>query len=187
MEAFILVIIGVVMAGLLVWLRHAFLSFRGQNPADYEGLGPEFDLRDQLSGDLICEGVIYGPTGRVTSRFVARMRGEWDGNRGVLNEDFRYDNGAVQERAWYLTLGENGRFTSRAEDIEGIGEGRQSGPTVRLDYRIRLPEDSGGHLLTAVDWMYLLENGTIINRSQFRKYGLKVAELVATIRKEDRT
>jgi hypothetical protein len=30
--------------------------------------------------------------------------------------------------------------------------------------------------------MYLVENGTIINRSQFRKYGIKVAELVATMR-----
>ena len=32
------------------------------------------------------------------------------------------------------------------------------------------------------DWMYLMENGTIINRSQFRKFGVKVAELVATMR-----
>jgi hypothetical protein len=30
--------------------------------------------------------------------------------------------------------------------------------------------------------MYLAPNGTIVNRSQFRKYGLKVAELVATLR-----
>ena len=30
--------------------------------------------------------------------------------------------------------------------------------------------------------MYLLENGTIMNRSQFRKFGVKVAELVATMR-----
>jgi hypothetical protein len=27
-----------------------------------------------------------------------------------------------------------------------------------------------------------MENGTIINRSQFRKFGIKVAELVATMR-----
>jgi hypothetical protein len=30
--------------------------------------------------------------------------------------------------------------------------------------------------------MYLLENGVIMNRSQFRKFGFKVAELVATMR-----
>ena len=30
-----------------------------------------------------------------------------------------------------------------------------------------------------------MENGTIINRSQFRKFGIKVAELVATMRRVD--
>jgi len=33
------------------------------------------------------------------------------------------------------------------------------------------------------DWMYLTENGTVMNRSQFRKFGIKVAELVATMRR----
>ncbi|MCY4179023.1 MAG: DUF3833 family protein, partial [Litoreibacter sp.] len=53
----------------------------------------------------------------------------------------------------------------------------------QLLYKIKLAEDAGGHVLDAVDWMYLVENGTIINRSQFRKFGIKVAELVATMRK----
>jgi hypothetical protein len=30
--------------------------------------------------------------------------------------------------------------------------------------------------------MYLAPNGNIVNRSQFRKFGIKVAELVATMR-----
>ena len=49
-------------------------------------------------------------------------------------------------------------------------------------YTIKLPDSAGGHALDVVDWMYLTENGVIINRSQFRKWGIKVAELVATMR-----
>jgi hypothetical protein len=52
--------------------------------------------------------VIYGPTGRVTSRFVADMEARWDGNRGVMTERFRYDGGAVQDREWTLELGNDG-------------------------------------------------------------------------------
>ena len=37
-------------------------------------------------------------------------------------------------------------------------------------------------MLTTTDWMYLGPNGAIVNRSQFRKFGLKVGELVATMR-----
>jgi hypothetical protein len=67
----------------------------------------------------------------------------------------------------------------------GTGTGMQKGPAVLLEYRIRLPEESGGHVLDATDWMYLVDNGTIMNRSQFRKFGITVAELVATMRKKD--
>jgi hypothetical protein len=40
-------------------------------------------------------------------------------------------------------------------------------------------------VLNTVDWMYLTPNGTIMNRSQFRKFGIKVAELVATMRPKE--
>jgi len=51
-----------------------------------------------------------------------------------------------------------------------------------MNYRIRLEPQAGGHVLSVTDWMYLLDNGTLMNRSEFRKFGLKVAELVATLR-----
>jgi hypothetical protein len=35
--------------------------------------------------------------------------------------------------------------------------------------------------------MYLMSNGSIMNRSQFRKFGIKVAELVATMRPADQS
>jgi hypothetical protein len=52
-----------------------------------------------------------------------------------------------------------------------------------LRYRIRLAPEAGGHTLDVIDWMYLMENGTIMNRSLFRKFGIKVAELVVTMRR----
>jgi hypothetical protein len=45
-----------------------------------------------------------------------------------------------------------------------------------------MPESAGSHVLDTVDWLYLAPNGNIINRSQFRKFGIQVAELVATMR-----
>ena len=64
----------------------------------------------------------------------------------------------------------------------GIAEGYASGSSIRMSYRIRLPEDSGGHVLSVTDWLYLCENGTLMNRSVMRKFGFKVAELIATMR-----
>lgn len=157
-------------------------GFRSQRLADFAGKGPQFDPRQHLSGPILCEGMIYGPLGRLTSRFVADMEGRWTGNRASLTEEFTYDSGARQNRAWALTLGNNGAIRAEAEDIVGPGIGRCEGPACQMRYRLRLPAEAGGHLLDVEDWMYLAPNGTILNRSQFRKFGVKVAELIATMR-----
>lgn len=177
------ILMALIFVGLLCALvLPCFMGFRAQRSQDYATLGPKFDARIHLSGPILCEGVIYGPLGRVTSRFVAEMHGIWHGNSGTLSESFRYDSGAQQERAWALTLGQGGALTATADDLVGPGIGQVSGAAVQMRYKIRLPDASGGHVLTVVDWMYLMPNGTIINRSQFRKFGIKVAELVATMR-----
>ncbi|MCV6594651.1 MAG: DUF3833 domain-containing protein [Silicimonas sp.] len=174
-------LLGALAMAALVWLIQRRFTFLAQSPEDY-ATGPSFDLREHLNGAIACDGVIYGPTGRVSSRFTAEFDARWEGNEGRMTERFFYDSGTVQDREWHLSLGAGGAITARAEDLVGPGQGVQSGSGVRLAYRIRLPESAGGHVLDVVDWMYLLENGTIVNRSQFRKFGIKVAELVATMR-----
>ncbi len=168
----------------LAFLGFARLAgFSAQRPSDYAGSEPAMDIRHHLDGPIRCEGVIYGPLGRVNSRFVARMEGRWDGPSGLLDEHFRYATGTEQHRQWRLTMGNDGSVRAQADDIIGTGIGWQEGASLQLKYRIRLPESAGGWVLDVTDWMYLCENGTIINRSQFRKFGIKVAELVATMRR----
>ncbi len=185
MDTLMLILLGAALTGALLLIAGRFAGFRAQAPADYAGQEPRFDLREHLNGPILCEGVIYGPLGRVSSRFVADMEARWDGDTGVMTEHFRYDSGATQTREWRLTLGEGGVIRAEAEDVEGTGQGWASGPSVLLRYRIRLPDNAGGHVLDTTDWMYLCDNGTVINRSQFRKFGIKVAELVATMRRKD--
>ena len=182
MELFLTFCLGAIAVGIAMWARNTFLGFPAQAPTDYDGAGPSMDIREVLNGPLACEGVIFGPTGRVSSRFVAEFNAEWDGDAGRMTEHFRYDSGETQDREWRLTVEPNGSIRAEADDLVGVGRGKQAGHGVCLKYSIRLPESSGGHVLDAIDWMYLVENGTIINRSQFRKFGIKVAELVATIR-----
>jgi hypothetical protein len=113
------------------------------------------------------------------------MNADWQGNKGRMTEFFTYDSGTTQNREWQLSVDNQGRITAEAEDLVGTGIGWQSGDAVQLKYRIRLPQDSGGHVLDVTDWMYLAPNGAVVNRSQFRKFGIKVAELVATMRRKE--
>lgn len=174
-------LIGLAVAFGGVWLGTRKMGFLTQSPDDYEA-GPTFDIREVLNGPMLCDGIIYGPTGRVTSRFVAEFDAEWDGDTGRMRERFHYDSGTVQDREWHLTVGPNGQIAAEADDLVGAGKGQQKGSGVKLEYTIQLPQSAGSHQLNVTDWMYLLDNGSIMNRSQFRKFGIKVGELVATVR-----
>ncbi len=181
MTSTLYILLGAVIALGLMIFKGRFASFMAQTPADYAD-GPMFSMRDVFNGPIECEGVIYGPTGRVTSRFEADFIASWDGNIGTVDEEFRYDSGNIQHRQWTFTLGNDGSILADAPDLVGTGTGMQHGSAVQLNYNIRLTDDAGGHVLKTTDWMYMTPNGNVMNRSQFRKFGIKVAELVATMR-----
>ena len=176
---YILIGMAVVIAAIIAKTR--FADFPAQAPEDYEG-GPIFNIKDVLNGPIKCEGAIYGPTGRVTSTFEADFNATWNGDHGRMVETFHYSDGSTVDREWLLTLHNDGRIDATAADVVGVGSGMQEGSAVQLRYKFKLPAEKGGHVLDTIDWMYLTPNGNIMNRSQFRKFGIKVAELVATMR-----
>ena len=58
--------------------RSKLASFAAQRPTDYAvAQGERLDLRAHLNGPMICDGVIFGPLGRVSSRFTADFNAEW--------------------------------------------------------------------------------------------------------------
>ena len=65
MELFLTFCLGAIAVGIAMWARNTFLGFPAQAPTDYDGAGPSMDIREVLNGPLACEGVIFGPTGRV--------------------------------------------------------------------------------------------------------------------------
>ena len=174
---FFLLIIGLMAKSFL-------FSFRSQGPDEYADTAPLFDMKTHLNGEILSEGLIFGPTGRMSSSFVARMYGEWSGNSGTLTEEFTYSTGRQQTRKWFLELGNDNTFTATADDIIGSAKGEISGSTIKMTYRIVLPPEAGGYKLDVTDWLYLAGNGTIMNRSEMRMFGVKVADLVATMRQD---
>ncbi|WP_176249017.1 MULTISPECIES: DUF3833 family protein [unclassified Sulfitobacter] len=178
-------LIGAGLVAGVVLLRHLVADFPSQRPEDHAEDFNVLDMKKDLDGEMVCEGVIFGPMGRVTSTFVADFNVEWNGDTATINEHFVYDDKSTQDRVWTIKLGPDGTFTATAPDVPGVGKGHHSGATIQMLYPIKLPEEVGGHTLQTVDWIYLTSEGTLINRSQFRKFGIKVAELVATIRKRD--
>lgn len=169
---------------LISFIKINLFSFKNQKISQFKSDSKIFDIRKVLEGNLVAEGMVYGISGRLSSTFTAQFLGNWVNNEGSFIENFQFSTGKNQIRKWNLIIDSNGKIIGTADDIIGKAVGQQYGSAVMLSYKLKLSEDLGGHVIKVIDWMHLLENDTIFNRSEFRKFGFKVGELVATFRKE---
>ena len=53
------ILFGTIFAVFITWLCSIKFGFLSQKPGHYSNQGTEFDIRERLCGDMICEGVIW--------------------------------------------------------------------------------------------------------------------------------
>lgn len=154
-------------------------------PQDYEQKSPKLDLRQFMNGPIDAWGIIYDYRGKVKTEFYVLVVGSWNGNTGTLDEEFTFSDGRKNNRVWTIEMIDDHRFTATAPDVEGQATGEQYGNTANMHYVLKIPRSNGKTLdVTMNDWLYLVDNKTIINRAKMHKYGLALGELVITFRKQ---
>lgn len=149
----------------------------GPQLADYRDQKPEFDLRRYFDGRVLAHGLVSDRSGKVLRRFTVTMDARWDGDQGVLDEDFVFSDGERQRRVWRLQRGADGRFTGTADDVVGQAVGAQSGPAFRWSYTLRVPVDGRTWDIDFDDWMFQVDERTVINRAVMSKWGVRVGEV----------
>ena len=150
----------------------------------YEQEQPSFNLEQYFQGDIRAWGLIQDYRGRVIRRFDVEMQGRWEGNEGVLEEQFQFYDGEQQERIWRISKLPDGSYEGRAGDILDIATGSSSGNAMRWKYVMLLKVDGREWKITFDDWMFLLNDGVLINRSYMKKFGFTVAELSLFMQKQ---
>ena len=165
----------------------AFLSACTGGPTldHYKGSQPPLDLQEYFSGPIKAWGIVQNRKGEVTRKFDIRLVGSWEGDTGKLEEGFDYYDGAKQQRTWTIRrLGKNS-YEGTAGDIIGKAEGQTEGNAMRWAYVMDLPVGDKTYKITFDDWMFLMNDGVLINRSYLKKFGFTVAELTLVMQKQD--
>jgi hypothetical protein len=160
------------------------LSACSANVNQYANTEPALDLRSFLDGELKAYGMLQDRSGRMTRRFVADMQGSWVGDTGTLVEQFRFDDGEVQQRIWTLTHLGNGRYTGTAGDVVGSAAGNIAGSVFQWQYRLEVPWREGSIEVSLDDWLYLIDERHLLNKTRLSKFGFKVGELTLVIEKQ---
>ena len=144
---------------------------------DYKNTKPNFDLKDYFNGPLTAHGMFQDRSGKVIRRFRVDMTGSWQGDTGVLDEHFTYDDGEKQRRIWTLKKLQDGRYTGTAADVVGEASGRTQGFALFWDYTLQLPVSGKVYEVRFEDWMYQLDDQRVINRSKMYKFGIYLGEV----------
>jgi Protein of unknown function (DUF3833) len=144
---------------------------------DYRDTKPLLDLRRYFDGPLRAHGMFADRSGRVMRRFTVAMACRWQGNDGVLDEDFVYDDGEKQKRIWRLSHLGDGRYSGRADDVVGDAQGATSGHAFQWRYTMRLPWRSHTIDVDFDDWMFLVDDRVMLNRATMSKFGIRLGEV----------
>ncbi len=151
---------------------------------DYAAKTPKLDLRHYLNGPLEAHGVLFDYTGKADLEFYVKMKAHWQGNVGTLEEDFVYSDGRTDRRVWTIRFEDDHHFTATAHDVIGEAKGSQHGNAANMRYTLNAQRAGGSSILLNMDdWLYLMDDKTLINRTKMRKFGLTVGELFITFRK----
>ena len=155
----------------------------GPQPADYAAEKPLLDLAQYFNGRLNAHGVFTDRSGQVVKRFTVVMDGSWQGNQGVLDEDFTYSDGTKQRRIWRLTKLDGGRYTGTADDVVGTAQGQAAGNAFNWKYTLQLPVDGKIIEVQFDDWMWLIDERVMLNKAVMSKFGVTLGEVTLAFTK----
>jgi hypothetical protein len=164
--------------GLLPLLLVVAIAGCGVTPQEYEDETPMMDMKTYFNGPLQAWGLFQNYREKVVKRFHVDMHAHWQDNKGTLDEHFTYSDGTTQRRIWNLVRIDEHTYSGTADDVIGEAKGVAFGHALRWQYTLALEVDDETYHVKFDDWMYLIDDNTVINRSVMSKFGITLGEVI---------
>ncbi|NLZ10806.1 MAG: DUF3833 domain-containing protein [Alcaligenaceae bacterium] len=161
----------------------SLIACASPKPADYADEKPVLDLREYFNGDIDAYGIFTDRGGHVVRRFVVTIKARWEGEKGVLEEDFVYSDGEKQRRVWTLIHQGDGKYIGTADDVVGEASGQVAGNAFQWSYVLRLPVGDRTYDVSFNDWMYLMSDKVMLNKATMSKFGIRLGEVTLSFHK----
>jgi len=143
----------------------------------YQNSTPRLVLEDYFLGQTRAWGIFQNRNGQVERQFTVDILGKIvDGNL-VLEEDFIYADGTLDRRVWTISKIDEHHYEGRAADVIGHAIGKIYGNALNWSYTLDLPYKDGTVKVQFDDWMFLQDDGVLINRAKMSKFGIFLGEV----------
>lgn len=150
---------------------------------EHKNTSPELKLEEFFDGELKAYGMVLDRSGNLLRRFNVKLLASWQGDKGEIKEWFEFDDGDKSTRIWQLTkLGDN-QYQGTAGDVVGIANGRTEGSALYWEYELEIPVDGTIYEVTLDDWMFMIDEKRLFNKTDMSKWGFHVGEVILYIEK----
>ena len=155
----------------------ALLAVNGcSKPMDvsgFAGTAPAFDPVVFWTGHTHSWGVVENRAGAPTDIVQTDCIGEAEGPDGLhMRQTLTEGDGTIAHRDWHLRRTAPGQFEATANDMTGTAHGEAAG---RVFHWTWVWNKAGG--LSMHQWMYLMPDGTMMNRTVITKLGVTLAQV----------
>ncbi|MBC7421764.1 MAG: DUF3833 domain-containing protein [Bdellovibrio sp.] len=161
----------------------AFLSACSTSIKSYEGQKPPLLLESYFNGKMKAHGLVMNRADEVTRRFVVSLDTSWKNNVGTLREDFEWSDGEKTQRIWTIKKIADGKYEGTASDIDGIAIGESAGNAFHWTYKMDLKTKDSSFYVKFQDWMYLVDEKTLINEAKIYWYGIYGGKVLISFQK----
>jgi hypothetical protein len=151
-------------------------------PQDYAKETPKLDLATYFNGKVDGWGMVQDRSGKVLRRMYVELDCKWNGNDGILDESFQWSDGKTEKRVWKIRK-DGDRYIGTAGDVVGEAKGEAAGNALRWNYVLALTVNDSTYKMDMDDWMWMVDEKTMANRTTMSKLGLKVVEISIFFRK----
>jgi hypothetical protein len=156
----------------------------GPQVEEYRNEKPVLDLAKYFNGKLDGWGLVRNRSGKVIKRFHVAMTGTWRDDKGTLEEDFAYADGSKSRRVWNLVKIDDHRYRGSAADVVGEAFGEARGNALQWRYVLSVPVDGKTYEVNFDDWMYLVDDEVMLNKSDMSKFGIGLGEVILSFRRK---
>lgn len=152
--------------------------------SDFEDAPRSLKLEEYFEGETTAYGLFEDRFNKVRRQFTVDITGTVEGEVLTLDERFVYDDGERDTRVWTIDILGDGRYCGTADDVPGIAEGQVIGNAFNWSYKVDLRVGDDTWNVGFDDWMYLLEDGILINRAYVTRFGVRIGEVTIAFRKD---
>jgi len=161
----------------------ALMGCNSMKPEDFAGREPQLLIEDYFDGRTKAWGLFQDRFGTLRRQFEVDINGTWDGETLTLVEDFVYDDGEIEQRVWRITKTDEHGYVGQADGVIGQAVGEAYGNALNWRYKFALKVGDDTWTVTFDDWLFLQNDGVLINRAAVTKFGILLGEVTLFFRK----